>query len=83
MFFALLGSVAGNLALIVGALGGVFIAGGIAPVLIDAMKTSDFRKRFEDKGRYGNYLRAIPTSVIKHPTPALLGLSTLVHTRAG
>ena len=78
MFFALLGSVAGNLALVIGALGGVFIAGGIAPALLDAMIASDFRKRFEDKGRYADYLRAIPTSVIKHPTPALLGLANLV-----
>lgn len=78
MFFALLGSVAGNLALVLGALGGVFIAGGIAPRLVEVMATSDFRKRFEDKGRYAAYLRTIPTSVVKHPTPALLGLATTV-----
>lgn len=78
MFFALLGSVAGNLALVIGALGGVYIAGGIAPALLDAMVASDFRMRFEQKGRYADYLRAIPTYVIKHPTPALLGLANLV-----
>ena len=77
MFFALLGSVAGNLALVIGALGGVFIAGGIAPALLDTMITSDFRHRFENKGRYSKYLQGIPTSVIKHPTPALLGLATI------
>ncbi|MDH3769203.1 MAG: glucokinase, partial [Gammaproteobacteria bacterium] len=80
MFFALLGSVAGNLALVVGALGGVFIAGGIAPALLDAMLASDFRRRFEDKGRYSEYLQAIPTSVVKHPTPALLGLASIAQT---
>ncbi|MDH3587931.1 MAG: glucokinase [Gammaproteobacteria bacterium] len=78
MFFALLGSVAGNLALTLGAMGGVFIAGGIAPASLDAMVASDFRTRFEDKGRYTDYLSAIPTSVIIHPTPALLGLASIV-----
>ncbi len=78
MFFALLGSVAGNLALVLGALGGVFIAGGIAPTLIELLQESDFRQRFEDKGRYANYLAAIPTSVVMHKTPALLGLIALL-----
>lgn len=77
MFFALLGSVSGNLALVLGALGGVFVAGGIAPALLDTMQHSDFRQRFEDKGRYSKYLRDIPTYVVKHPTPALLGLASI------
>lgn len=80
MFFAFLGSVAGNLALTLGALGGVYIAGGIAPMLLDRMKDSAFRDRFEAKGRYAGYLQAIPTAVITHDTPALLGLATLVQT---
>lgn len=78
MFFALLGSVAGNLALTLGALGGVFIAGGIAPALLDLLAASDFRRRFEDKGRYADYLSAIPSAVITHPTPALVGLASLL-----
>ncbi|MBT8136050.1 MAG: glucokinase [Gammaproteobacteria bacterium] len=77
MFFALLGSVAGNLALTLGALGGVFIAGGIVPALHDLLTNSEFRRRFEDKGRYTDYLRAIPCAVIMHPTPALVGLASL------
>ena len=52
MFFAVLGSSAGNLALTTGAMGGVFIAGGIAPRYIDLLRRSDFRARFLAKGDF-------------------------------
>ena len=52
MFFAMLGTVAGDLALTTGALGGVYIAGGIVPRLLDVLAQSEFRSRFETKGRY-------------------------------
>lgn len=78
LFFALLGSVAGNLALLLGAVGGVYIGGGIAPKLLERLQDSTFRERFEAKGRYAGYMQSIPTSVIVHPTPALLGLASLV-----
>ena len=64
LFFAFLGSVAGDLALILGARGGVYIAGGIVARLGDAIVRSPFRARFEAKGRYGAYLAAIPSAVI-------------------
>jgi glucokinase len=72
-FCAILGSVAGDMALAFGARGGVFISGGIAPVILDVLKASDFRARFEDKGRFRDYLRDIPTRVIVRPHAALLG----------
>jgi glucokinase len=78
MMCAMLGTVAANAALMLGAQGGVFIAGGIIPQMTEAFARSPFRKRFEDKGRFGNYLAKIPTFVITRPLPALLGLATLV-----
>jgi glucokinase len=74
LFFALLGSVAGNLALTLGARAGVFIGGGIAPKLFSELERSEFRVRFESKGRFADYLRPIPTWVIDaRIPPALLG----------
>lgn len=70
MFFALLGSVAGNLALTLGARGGVYLAGGIAPRLLTELRQSSFRERFEDKGRFRTYLQRIPTLVIDAAAPA-------------
>jgi glucokinase len=78
MFFAMLGTVAGDLALTVGALGGVYIAGGIAPKLLDLLGQSSFRDRFEAKGRYRSYLQGIPTYVITSPLPAFGGLRRLL-----
>jgi len=78
MFFAFLGMVAGDLALTTGARGGVFIAGGIVPQVLDAFAKSEFRARFEAKGRYESYLAAIPTHVITAPLPAFRGLRHLL-----
>jgi glucokinase len=78
MFFGFLGSVAGDLALTLGALGGVYLAGGILPGLADALAASVFRERFLAKGRYRRYLEPIPTRLIVHPCPALPGLCTVV-----
>jgi glucokinase len=73
MFCAMLGTVAGNLALTLGAHGGVYVAGGIVPRLGRRFADSGFRARFEAKGRLGPYLAAIPTYVVTHPLPAFLG----------
>ncbi|MEO8079943.1 MAG: glucokinase [Caldimonas sp.] len=74
LFFAFLGSVAGNLALTFGARGGVYVGGGIVPQLGDWIERSSFRDRFEAKGRYRDYLAAIPTWVITATeSPALRG----------
>ena len=76
MFCGFLGSVAGNLALTLGARGGVYIGGGIGPRLGRWFDKSPFRSRFESKGRFRSYLEAIPTFVIDAPeSPALLGAS--------
>ena len=71
MFCRVLGSFSGNLTLTLGALGGVYIAGGIAPQLISFLESSEFRYRFESKGRFRSYLADVPVRVV---TRADLGL---------
>ena len=74
MLCAMLGSVAGNLALTLGARGGVYIGGGIVPRLGSWFDASPFRQRFEAKGRFQGYLKDIPVWVItSSQSPALLG----------
>ena len=77
-FGALLGACAGNLALIFGAHGGVFIGGGIAPAMAAAIEAGPFRQRFESKGRFDAYLRAIPTAIVTHPNPGLIGAAAFL-----
>jgi len=74
-FCAIMGGVAGDLALTFGARGGVFVSGGIAPRMAERLAASRFRARFEDKGRLSAFVRDIPTSLVLHPHPALLGAS--------
>ncbi|MBS3912131.1 MAG: glucokinase [Hydrogenophaga sp.] len=74
MFCAMLGSVAGNLALTLGARGGVYVGGGIVPRLGTWFDTSPFRERFDAKGRFRPYLSELPVWVITSlQSPALLG----------
>ncbi|WP_030166520.1 glucokinase [Spirillospora albida] len=73
MFCALLGSLAGNVALTLGARGGVYLGGGILPRIADVLCGSSFRARFEWKPPVEDYLRTIPTALIVHPGPALVG----------
>lgn len=82
-FCAFLGSFAGNVALTFGARGGVYIAGGISPRILDFLVRSEYRDRFEAKGRLRSYLETIPSYVITHPAAALIGLKSLVGDEAG
>ncbi|MBS1187826.1 MAG: glucokinase [Burkholderiaceae bacterium] len=82
-FCLMLGTVAGNLALTLGAKGGVYIGGGIVPRLGAHFDASGFRRRFEHKGRYSGYLAAIPTFVITAEHPAFAGVSTLLAENMG
>jgi glucokinase len=81
-FCAILGSVAGDFALCFGAVRGVYIAGGIAPDIFDVLAASDFRKRFEMKGRMSDYLKPIPTHVVVEPHAALIGSASQLTTLA-
>jgi len=80
-FCAILGEVAGNLALALAAQGGVFIAGGIALHLRDYLAQSQFRARFEAKGRMSSYVAPIPAFLILHGDPAFVGLRVLAARR--
>ena len=81
MFCAMLGTVAGDAALSFGALGGVYVAGGIVPKIADFFAASAFRRRFEAKGRFHDYLARIPTWVVTNPEPAFLGLAHVLSRR--
>ena len=77
-FSGMLGGAAANLAVTLGAFGGVFIGGGIVPRMAEWFATSPFRARFEAKGRFTGYLAQIPTYVIMTPNPAFYGVATIL-----
>jgi glucokinase len=82
-FGGLLGAYAGDLALIFGARGGVYIGGGIAPAIADALTLGPLRARFEAKGRFADYLRAVPTAIVMRPHPGLIGAASFLATHLG
>lgn len=82
MFCAMLGSVAGNLALTFGAKGGVYVGGGILRRIPDYLARSEFRARFEDKGRFRKYLAPIPAWLILDEDAAFVGLRALAEVDA-
>lgn len=74
LFFSFLGTIAGNLALSLGSLGGLYIGGGIVPRLGRAIDASRFRQSFESKGRFRRYVEQIPTFVVQAKvSPGLIG----------
>ncbi|MBT9491382.1 MAG: glucokinase [Paucibacter sp.] len=76
LFFAFLGAMAGNLALTLGARGGLYLGGGILPRLADRLAGSAFQARFVGKGRFSDYLQAIPVYLIQtQESPALRGVA--------
>ena len=75
LFFEILGQFAGDYALALGAKDGVFIAGGIIKRYPDLLANSRFRSGFESKGRYRTLMERIPTQLILHEQPGLLGAS--------
>jgi glucokinase len=77
-FAGMLGGAAANLAVTLGAFGGIFIGGGIVPRVAQWFATSPFRARFEAKGRFSEYLAQIPTYLIMTPNPALYGVASIL-----
>jgi glucokinase len=75
LFATYLGRVAGDLALIFMARGGVFLAGGISPKILPALERPEFRAAFEDKAPHSALMKSIPTFVVTHPQAALSGLA--------
>jgi glucokinase len=83
LFFEIMGQVAGDLALTLGAFDGVYIAGGIAKRYPDILSNGTFRTAFKAKGRHRHIVERIPTYLITHSQPGLLGTSYLVQKSAG
>jgi len=79
-FCAVLGSVAGDAALIHGART-VMIAGGIVPRFVPFLRSSAFRERFLAKGRFAPYLESVSIRIVTHPGPGLLGAAVALHSR--
>jgi glucokinase len=77
-FCCMLGTAASNLAVTLGALGGIYIGGGIVPRLGEHFDRSGFRARFESKGRFSEYVAAIPTYVITADHATFLGASAIL-----
>ncbi|HVA55481.1 MAG TPA: glucokinase [Gammaproteobacteria bacterium] len=77
MFFRFLGRTAGDAALAFNARGGAYLAGGILPELRPELERSRFRDAFENKGKYTDYVVAIPTFLITDPLVALRGLASM------
>jgi glucokinase len=78
VFCNMLGTAASNLAVTLGALGGIYIGGSIVPRLGEFFDRSGFRQRFEDKGRFRQYVEHIPTYVITAENPTFLGVSAIL-----
>jgi glucokinase len=79
LFCQVMGGFGGNLAMNLACTGGVYIAGGIVPRFVEFFENSEFRQFFEDKGRFQDYLKTIPTYLITNENPGLLGAT--VHLR--
>ena len=80
-FCAIVGSYAGDVALTLGAKGGLYITGGIIPRFIDFFAQSEFRSRFDDKARLSGFVTPIPTYVVVAKQPGLLGSAAVLNQR--
>ncbi|MEV4801594.1 glucokinase [Nonomuraea sp. NPDC049421] len=82
MFCALLGGFAGNVALTLGARGGVYLAGGVLPRIVERVCGSAFRARFEANPDMAAYLAGIGTSLIVAAQPGMTGAAAWLSQRA-
>jgi len=74
LFCSILGGFAGDVALMYGAWDGVYLGGGMTVTLLPWICRGEFRRRFENKGRFGSLMQTIPTFAITHPQPVCSGL---------
>lgn len=77
LFVAAYGAAAGDLALVALATGGLWVAGGIAPKVLDRLVAGPFLAAFHDKGRFQPLMETIPVTVVLEPATALLGAARL------
>jgi glucokinase len=73
VFCAVFGAIAGDLVLTLGAWDGVFLTGGLVPKMLDSLRHSGFRQRFEYKGRFSPNMAKVPSLAVMHPRAGLLG----------
>lgn len=83
IFCAVFGAIAGDLVLTLGAWDGVFLTGGLVPKLLDALQGSEFRRRFEAKGRFSPAMAAVPSLAVLHPQAGLLGAAAFALQNGG
>lgn len=83
IFCAVFGAIAGDLVLTLGAWDGVFLTGGLVPKLLDALHASEFRSRFEAKGRFSPAMAAVPSLAVLHPQAGLLGAAAFALQNGG
>ena len=83
VFCAVFGAIAGDLALTLGAWDGVFLTGGLVPRLLEELRASAFRRRFEAKGRFSEAMARVPTVAVLHPQAGLLGAAAFARDDAG
>lgn len=77
VFTRALGAFGGDVVLMMGARGGLFLAGGMLPAILDVFDHAAFRAAFEAKGRFRSYLEQTPAHIIVHPFAALMGAAAL------
>jgi len=82
-FAGIFGSVAGDLVLTLGSWDGVYLTGGLIPILLPWLERGRFRERFEAKGRFRTNLEKVPTQAIMNPEPGLLGAAALAVVESG
>ena len=82
-FVGIFGSVAGDLVLTLGAWDGVYLTGGLVPILLPWLERGRFRERFEAKGRFSDIMQKVPTQAVIHPEPGLLGAAALAVMESG
>ncbi len=82
-FAGIFGSVAGDLVLTLGAWNGVYLTGGLIPILLPWLERGRFRERFEAKGRFRDIMEKVPTQAIMNPEPGLLGAAALAVLESG
>lgn len=82
LFCAAFGAIAGDLVLAYGAWDGAYLSGGVVPQVLQALRRSGFRERFETKGRFSPAMAGVPTLAVLHPQPGLLGAAVVAADRA-
>jgi glucokinase len=82
VFFGVFGAIAGDLALTLGAWDGIFLTGGLVPKMLEELRASSFRRRFEAKGRFAGAMAAVPTVAVLHPHAGLLGAAACARQEA-